>query len=100
MFLDKKVIKNSQKKLAEISSDIEEKSRFYNLGSDPTRLKIIFLLKLHKELCPTDISQVLHISMSAVSHQMALLEKGGLVKKKKIGKIVCYMITKEGKKLI
>lgn len=100
MFLNQKTIKNSQKKLAEISSEIGEKSRFYRFGSDPTRLKIIYLLKLYKELCPTDISQVLNISMSAISHQLGLLERGGLVKKMKMGKVVCYTITPKGKKFL
>lgn len=97
MLLSEKEIRNSQKELEKISQEIEEKSSFHYLGSDPTRLKIIFLLKIHRELCPTDFSQILKISMSAVSHQLSLLGKAGLVKKVKMGKMVCYTLTPKGR---
>ena len=100
MLLNKKEIKNSKGKLARISRKIEEKCSFYYLCSDPTRLKIIFLLKNHKTLCPTDISQILNISISAVSHQVRMLEKAGLVRRMKKGKMVCYSLTKKSRKLV
>jgi len=100
MLLGKKEIKSNQKVLTQISQKIKEKSSFYYLCSDPTRLKIIFLLKRHKELCPTDLSQILHISISAISHQMSLLENAGLVRRTKMGKMACYSLTGKIKKLI
>ena len=100
LMLRKKEIKSSQKELAKISQKIDEKSIFYDLCSDPTRLKIIFLLKRRKELCPTDFSQILNISISAVSHQLSLLERAGLVKRVKIGKMACYSLTEKIKKLL
>lgn len=100
MLLDKKETKSSQKELTKISQRIEKKSSFHYLGSDPTRLKIIFLLKLHKELCPTDLSKILNISMSAISHQLRLLKREELIKGIKIGRIICYTITKKGKEFL
>lgn len=97
MLLNKKKIKDSQQKLLKIVSRIEERSRLYQLGSGQTRLKIIFLLKLHKELCPSDFSHILKISMSAVSHQLGLLEKANLVKKMRMGKIICYTLSDKGR---
>lgn len=100
MLLNEKEIKNSQKKLAEISLKIEEKSSWHYLGTDQTRLKIIFLFKFYKEFCPTDFSKILNISISAVSHQLKLLERAGLVKKMRMGRVICYMITKEGRRFL
>lgn len=100
MLLNQKEIKNSRKKLAKISQKIEERSNFYYLGSDPTRLKIIFSFKFHEELCPTDFSQILNISMSAVSHQLRLLERANLLKKMKIGKMVCYALSNKGQEFL
>ena len=100
MLLIKKQIKNNQAALRRISQKIKEKSNFYYLCSDPTRLKIIFLLKRHKELCPTDLSQILHISISAISHQMSLLENANLVRRTKMGKMACYSLTEKSKKLV
>lgn len=95
--LTKKQIKSSQKELTKISSEIKKQSSFHYLGSDPTRLKIIFLFKFYSELCPTDFSQILNISISAISHQLRLLENTGLVEKIKMGKIVCYTLSNKGK---
>ena len=100
MLLNKKEIKDSRTALTKISQKIGEKSSFYYFCSDPTRLKIIFLLKNHKTLCPTDISQILNISISAVSHQVTMLEKAGLVKRTKMGKMACYSLTGKIKKLL
>lgn len=100
MLLSKKDIKIAQKKLSGISQKLKDKSSLYYFGSDITRLKIIFILKSHKEICPSDLSQILGISPSAVSHQLGLLEKAGLVKKKRRGRIICYTPTPEGRFLL
>ncbi len=100
MLLKGREIKNSQRELAKLSQKIKEKSSFYYLCSDPTRLKIIFLLKHYKKLCPTDFSQILHISISAVSHQLSLLERAGLVRRVKIGRMACYSLAEKIKGLL
>ncbi|MCH8741538.1 winged helix-turn-helix transcriptional regulator [Patescibacteria group bacterium] len=100
MLLNKKEIKDSKGKLTKISRKIGEKCNFYYLCSDPTRLKIIFLLKNHKTLCPTDISQILNISISAVSHQVKMLGNAGLIRRTKKGKMVCYSLTEKSRKLV
>ena len=86
-------ITNDRVLVEETAGVIEEKSRFYFLGSDPTRLKIIFLLNLHGELCVTDLSRILDISISAVSHQLSLMERSGLVQKIKMGQMACYSLS-------
>lgn len=93
--LNKEEIKNSQKNLAKLSQTIKENSNFCYLGSNPTRLKIIYLLKSHQELCPTDLAQILNISISAISHQLSLLERTNLVKKLRMGKMICYTLAKQ-----
>jgi len=100
MLLEEREIKNSKRKLLKISQKIEEKSTFHYLCSDPTRLRIIFLLKNHKKLCPTDLSQILNISISAVSHQLSLLERAGLARRVKMGRMVCYSLTEKIKKIL
>lgn len=100
ILLKEKEIKNSQRELTKISQKIEEKSSFHYLCSDPTRLKIIFLLRHYKKLCPTDFSQILNISISAVSHQLSLLERAGLVKRVKMGKMACYSLAEKIKELL
>ena len=60
--------------------------------SDNTRAKILLALK-DEELCVCDISHVLNLSLSAVSHQLRILRSLGLVKYKGRGKMVFYSLT-------
>lgn len=100
LMLNKEQINEGRNYLNRTSSDIREKSRLYFLGSDPTRLKIFFLLKKYKELCVTDFAEILDMSLSAVSHQMSLLEKANLIVKTKMGQMVCYSLNKENEGII
>lgn len=96
MLLDSKTISKSRQKLMNMMDSLKETSDFCYFGSDPTRLKIVFLFSIHKELCPTDLADLLGISISGISHQLALLEKSGLVEKKKMGQMVCYSLSENG----
>ncbi|AEI42156.1 transcriptional regulator, ArsR family [Paenibacillus mucilaginosus KNP414] len=66
---------------------------FKALG-DPTRVKIIYAL-LQQELCVHDITQVLDMGQSAVSHQLRYLRNLRIVKRRKEGKTVFYSLDDE-----
>ncbi len=63
---------------------------FKTLG-DPTRLKIINVLS-KQALCVYDISDILNMSQSAISHQLRVLRGLRLVKFRKEGKHVIYSL--------
>ncbi|MEE9223196.1 MAG: metalloregulator ArsR/SmtB family transcription factor [Thermoplasmata archaeon] len=63
---------------------------FKALG-DSTRAKILHALS-KEELCVCDISAILDMSTSAVSHQLRVLRNMKLVKNRKEGKIVHYSL--------
>lgn len=92
--LAKKEILAARKKISSAVSAFQKKAETYSILAYPTRLKILYLLSRNKELCPSDISGVLNISISAVSHQLKLLHNFGFVERVKKGKMVCYKITK------
>lgn len=60
--------------------------------SDNTRTKILLALK-EGELCVCDISHVLDLSLSAVSHQLRILRGLRLVKYRSEGRMVFYSLT-------
>ena len=66
---------------------------FQTLG-DATRLKIFQLLSHNKGLCVTDIANVFHISVPAASYQLKLMEVTGLVKRERMGKMICYELKR------
>jgi DNA-binding transcriptional ArsR family regulator len=63
---------------------------FKALG-DPTRVKIIYAL-LRRELCVHDLSVLLDMGQSAVSHQLRYLRNLRIVKRRKSGKTVYYSL--------
>lgn len=74
-------------------------SEFYKMFSDSTRLRILDVL-LNKPLCVNEISEILEVSQSAVSHQLKILRLSNLVKTEKIGKNVYYSISDDHIKII
>lgn len=66
---------------------------FKALG-DPTRVKIIYALA-QKELCVHDLTQVLEMGQSAISHQLRYLRNLRIVKRRKEGKTVFYSLDDE-----
>jgi DNA-binding transcriptional ArsR family regulator len=63
---------------------------FKTLG-DPTRLKIVLALA-KEEFCVCDLSSLINLSISAISHQLRLLRNMKLVKFRKEGKMVYYTL--------
>ena len=72
---------------------------FYKIFGDTTRVKILYALD-KSELCVCDISALLGMSVSAVSHQLKILRDSNLVKTKREGKIVYYSLSDEHVKSI
>jgi len=67
---------------------------FYLL-SDPTRLKIIQTLSKTKEMCVSEIQSETDVTLSAVSHQLSMLEARCIVEKCRYGRTICYCINKK-----
>ena len=74
-------------------------SEFYKIFGDQTRLRILDAL-LNKPLCVSEISELLDMTQSAISHQLKNLRASNLVKTEKIGKNVYYSISDEHIKII
>jgi len=78
-----------EKKLADdVVYDLAE--LFKTMG-DPTRIKILYALK-ERELCVCDLSELLDMSSSAISHQLRILRNNKLVKYRKEGRSVYYSL--------
>ena len=67
-------------------------SEFYKVFGDPTRLRVLDVL-VNKPMCVNEISEILDMSQSAISHQLKNLRTSNLVKTEKIGKNVHYSIA-------
>ncbi len=86
-----------QDKVEAVLKQLPEPELFYKLAEffkilgDTTRTKILFTLD-QEEMCVCDIANVLGMSKSSISHQLGTLRKSGIVKCRKEGKEVYYML--------
>jgi len=67
-------------------------AELFKVISDNTRIKILLALK-KSELCVCDISHILGLSLSAVSHQLRILRSLRLVKYRNEGRMVFYSLS-------
>ncbi|MDD4291413.1 MAG: metalloregulator ArsR/SmtB family transcription factor [Clostridia bacterium] len=64
----------------------------FKVFGDTTRMKILYAL-FESELCVCAISELLHMSQSAISHQLKVLKDNRLVKSRRGGKTVFYSLA-------
>ena len=69
-------------------------AEFFKIIGDTTRSKILFALDKN-EMCVCDIANVLGMSKSSISHQLGTLRRSGIVKCRKEGKEVFYVLDDE-----
>ena len=67
---------------------------FFSVFADYTRIKILSALAI-SELCVTDLSRILDINQTTVSHQLRFLKSAGIVKSCRQGKIVFYSLAND-----
>ncbi|MBO4572353.1 MAG: helix-turn-helix transcriptional regulator [Clostridia bacterium] len=68
--------------------------KFFSIFSDVTRLKMLSALAI-SEMCVNDISAVLRINQTTVSHQLRLLKNLGAVRRRRQGKVIFYSLKNE-----
>ena len=67
---------------------------FFSIFADPTRVKMLSALAI-SEMCVTDLSRVLEINQTTISHQLRLLKNLGIVKSERQGKIIFYSLVND-----
>ena len=67
-------------------------ARFFALLSDPSRVKLLSALTI-SPLCVTDLSDILKMNQTTVSHQLRLLRDLDVVSCERQGKILKYRIA-------
>ncbi|XMB67880.1 metalloregulator ArsR/SmtB family transcription factor [Mycoplasmatota bacterium zrk1] len=71
---------------------LKNTSNLFKILGNETRLKIVDVLK-ENELCVCDIAVLIDMTQSAVSHQLSMMKKGGVVKYRKEGVIIYYSLN-------
>ena len=67
-------------------------AEIFKVLGDPTRMRLLHALA-QRELCVCDLSAVLGMTQSAISHQLRDIRSARLVRYRKAGKIVFYTLA-------
>ena len=70
----------------------KKQSRFFKALADESRIRILRLLML-REMCVCEIMVALNLTQPTASHHLGILEKEGIIKRRKEGKWVFYAIA-------
>jgi ArsR family transcriptional regulator, arsenate/arsenite/antimonite-responsive transcriptional repressor len=74
---------------------MKEAARFFKALSDESRLKMLWLLLNHRELCVCDVMAVLDITQSKASRHLAALRHIGIASDRKDGLWSYYSLRTE-----
>jgi len=64
----------------------------FKIFGDTTRIKILYLL-FETDLCVQDMTELLHMEQSAVSHQLKILREAKLINSRREGKMNIYSLS-------
>lgn len=80
-------------------NNLYDLAELFKIFGDSTRIRILSAL-FESEMCVCDISYLMNMTQSAISHQLRILRQSKLVKSRKDGKIVYYSLADDHIKLI
>ena len=100
LFADKEQIENCKTKLKVGKRSFTNLSNILALAGNEVRLKILYLLEEENELCPCDLSDILGMSIPAVSQHLRKLKDGNIVETRKEAQTVYYSLTQENLKIL
>jgi DNA-binding transcriptional ArsR family regulator len=100
VYADQVQIKECQNKLKANSQSLSQLSKVLELAANEVRLKILYLLEEENELCPCDISDILNMSIPAVSQHLRKLKDGNIIESRREGQTIYYSLKEEHLKVL
>ncbi len=95
IFADEVQINNCRNKLLTAEVSFTQLAQVLSLAGNEVRLKILYLLEEEIELCVCDISDILGMSIPAVSQHLRKLKDANVIKFRKSGQTIFYSMKQE-----
>ena len=95
VFADEHQIAACRAELGRVQTPISRLSKVLNLAGNEVRLKIVYLMHIEGEMCPCDLSDVLGMTVPAISQHLRKMKDGGLIIDNKVGQTVFYSLIRE-----
>lgn len=95
IFADEVQIKKCRNKLLTAEGSFSQLAQILSLAGNDVRLKILYLLEEEIELCVCDMSDILGMSIPAVSQHLRKLKDANVIKFRKSGQTIFYSMKQE-----
>ncbi len=100
VFADVEQIKQCKEEIHRVAPSITTAAKALSLSGNEVRLKILYLLSKETKLCPCDLSDILEMTVPAISQHLKKLREGGLVTSEKVGQTVFYSLIEDSIQVI
>lgn len=100
LYADPVQIKTCKEKVENTKNAFAQMSDVLSLAGNEVRLKILYLLEEEKELCPCDLSDILSMSIPAISQHLRKMKDGGIIQFRKEGQTIYYSLKPEHLKML
>jgi ArsR family transcriptional regulator, lead/cadmium/zinc/bismuth-responsive transcriptional repressor len=97
---DTKQIFRCKDRVSELNGSFDTLSSGLELAGNNVRLKILFLLYEENRLCVCDLSDILGMTISAISQHLRKLKDRKLIQSEKEAQTIFYSLTKEYEKML
>jgi ArsR family transcriptional regulator, lead/cadmium/zinc/bismuth-responsive transcriptional repressor len=93
-------IKGCREKLKANSKSFFQLGQILALAGNEVRLKIMYLLEEEDKLCPCDLSDILGMSIPAVSQHLRKMKDGNIIESRREGQTLYYSLREEHLKIL
>lgn len=100
LYADPAQIKACKEKIKATEKSLLQLVNILALAGNDVRLKILYLLEEEDELCPCDLSDILGMSIPAVSQHLRKLKDGNIIQSRKEGQTIYYSLRDEHLKIL
>ncbi|HXL57681.1 MAG TPA: metalloregulator ArsR/SmtB family transcription factor [Chitinophagaceae bacterium] len=100
LYADPVQIKACKEKVKAVEKPLLQLTYILALAGNDVRLKILYLLEEEDELCPCDLSDILGMSIPAVSQHLRKLKDGNIIESRKDGQTIYYSLKEENLKIL
>ena len=97
---DYKQINRCKRQIGEKETQLTKLSSIVGLIGNDTRLKILYLLQAEKKLCVCDLSDILNMTVPAISQQLRKLKDGGIISSQREGTVIFYSLVNKHQKVV
>lgn len=93
VYADVEQINQCKHDIEKVGGAVSRLAKALNLAGNEVRLKILFLLDKESKMCPCDLSDILDMTVPAISQHLRKLKDAGLVETNKVGQTIFYSIS-------